>query len=44
MAGFATRPCFAGYSDGSAKTNHELISILDHRMEAGQKLFMDDQI
>lgn len=44
MAGFATRPSFAGHSDGSAKTNHDLTSILDHQMGASQKLFTDNQI
>ena len=35
MAGFATRPSFAGHSDRSAKTNHELTSTPHHQMEAG---------
>ena len=36
MAGFATRPSFAGHTGSSAKTNHELTSTLDHQMGAGQ--------
>ena len=32
MAGFATRPSFAGHSDRSVKTNHELTSTPDHQM------------
>ena len=36
MAGFATRPSFAGHANSSATTNHELTSILDHLMGAGQ--------
>jgi hypothetical protein len=36
MAGFATRPSFAGHAGSSATTNHELTSILDHLMGAGQ--------
>ena len=35
MAGFATRPSFAGHTGSSAKTNHELTSTLDHQMGAG---------
>jgi len=34
MAGFATRPSFAGHAGGSAATNHEL--TLDHLMGTGQ--------
>jgi hypothetical protein len=36
MAGFATRPSFAGHAGGSATTNHELTSTMDHLMGAGQ--------
>jgi len=36
MAGFATRPSFAGHTDRSAKTNHELTSTPDHQMGADQ--------
>jgi hypothetical protein len=36
MAGFATRPSFAGHTGGSATTNHELTSTADHLMRAGQ--------
>ena len=36
MAGYATRPSFAGHTGGGAKTNHELTSTLDHQMGAGQ--------
>jgi hypothetical protein len=36
MAGFATRPSFAGHADRGAKTNHELTSIPDHLMGADQ--------
>jgi hypothetical protein len=36
MAGFATRPSFAGHTGGGgAKTNHELTSAPDHQMGAG---------
>ena len=35
MAGFATRPSFAGHTGSSAKTNHELTSTPDHQMGAG---------
>ena len=37
MAGFATRPSFAGHTGSSAKTNHELTSTPDHQMGAGQQ-------
>jgi hypothetical protein len=36
MAGFATRPSFAGHTGRSAKTNYELTSNPDHQMGAGQ--------
>ena len=36
MAGFATRPSFAGHADSSAKADHELTFIPDHLMGAGQ--------
>jgi hypothetical protein len=32
LSGFATRLSFAGDAGGSATTNHELTSILDHSM------------
>lgn len=34
MAGFATRPSFAGHTNRSAKTDHELTSNPDHLMGA----------
>jgi len=37
MAGFATRPSFAGHADSSAKADHELTFIPDHLMGAGHE-------
>jgi hypothetical protein len=36
VAGFATRPSFAGSAGGGAAIDHELTSALDHLMGAGQ--------
>jgi hypothetical protein len=38
MAGFASRPSFAGHADDSASERHPLTFKLDHPMGAGHDL------